>query len=182
MTRTNLIALFADAAQDRKGLVQWLKDADAYHGVSRLPINKLREHATTVYAALVRAEEADAKKAEAKPEPKAKKAPAKKRTLADRDEKAVKRYTRDPRAATVRKMATAIANTANAEGGTVVLDAEALTLAGLGKAWAKVSNDFLGNPAYMHAKTLALCGYTGRTTRGTLVLTPITEQAAEEVA
>jgi hypothetical protein len=84
-------------------------------------------------------------------------------------------------AKTVQALASAIKEAGADEDGVTVLDGNALALAGVSASWAKTSNAHLADAEHVRARTLAALGYAGRTTRGTLTLTPIAD-AAEEVA
>ena len=176
MTRNDTITTLTTST-NRADIVAALKAADAYSGknedgvyICRMNKAAIVAHARTVGAAMVAADKADAKPA------------AKKVTFEDRTATAIKRYTRTPRVSTIRKMATAIDNVSPDADGVITLTAIDLALGGIGKAWASKSNDLLSDPRYVHAQVLATCGYTGRTTRGTLVLTPIATEAAEQAS
>jgi hypothetical protein len=71
MTRTAIIATLSDPTAQLTPLRAALKAADAYNGVSRLNRADLRAHAQTVAAAMVKADEADAAKAQAEADAKA---------------------------------------------------------------------------------------------------------------
>lgn len=85
-------------------------------------------------------------------------------------------------AATVGKLAAAVAAAPKTADGTIVLDGEALAMAGLGATWGRTPNSHLKDAEHVAARTLAVVGYTGRTAQGSLVLTPVAAQAQQEQA
>ena len=84
--------------------------------------------------------------------------------------------------ATAGKLATAIAAATAQDDGTIVLDGDALALAGVGAGWAKTSNAHLQDASHVRARTLAAIGYTGTTSRGSLVLTPVAADKAQQAS
>jgi hypothetical protein len=174
MTRNDLTTATLPA------LRTFLKAENAYSGhladgtrICRAKVAALRAHALAVFDAKAEAEAKAAKKAK-----KAKKAKAAKKAPSPA---AWAKYTRNPTNASIARMLGAIASATADEQGVITLDAEALALAGVGQNWSRMSNNLLTGPEFMWCKLLAVCGYTGQSGKGLLVLTPIAE-AAEAAA
>jgi hypothetical protein len=192
MTRNELINAFADA-NTRPAIVAWLKAADAYSGHSRDGMANLRDHMSTVQAALVKAAKADAKKAKGPKAKATKKAKAKAPKAKAKASKAkarrapatpatVRKYFRNPTVRSIERMRQAIAAVAPDENGVLTLDARTLAENGIGVSWARRSNANLTDSRYMWCKLLTALGYAGRASGGTLTLTPIATDTKEVAA
>lgn len=76
---------------------------------------------------------------------------------------------------TAAKLSALISGATPGEDGTISLTAEDLALGGLGAAWARISNRTLADAQHVTPRTFASLGYTGHTSKGALILTPLAE-------
>ena len=155
MTRIEALAVLALATSGRKALIEALRTVDAYTGHSRDGMADLRAHAAAVAADLAPAKE------EAKPTT----------TRAKRTERVRKAL----RPATTRKLAAVIGNATADENGVIVAQGEDFAAAGLGASWVRTPNHMWESGGY--AEALAALGSSARSSRGTVVFTPVATEA-----
>lgn len=190
MSTTALINL-AIVSSNRKDIVAALKASNAYTGVARYNLTELRAYATVAQviriAGLVEgiskvsiSAQADFVAAEAAKvvEVMIEQAigkPAK----ADRKPRGTNVRPSDSplRGSTIVKLGQAIAQGTKQDDGTVLCTADAFVAAGLGASWVRETNSNWAEGAYYDAA--ASQGYTGHSSRGTVVFTPIVAVAAD---